>query len=382
VCCPTALSDGEFIYGPAPDQNVVNNAAYGDLIRTGQRFDIMPRIHAPFWIGDILDIDPGFAARYTQYSLGVQSQPDQNYDSFPSRFYTQFDVSAKSYLSKVFDWDAETRVKHSIIPRVEARYIPEIYKSNHNFFGNQESLKYFREQQPIDDTDVDWREGGRGVQFDANDRIIGRQIATLGLSNILVSRDKSQDKSYNSLSSLYQRRFLFDVYQTLDIYELRKGADARPWQSLNTLTQFNFGPISQQISTTTFPYHKRTLWNTNTRLRFLGRNYVGVGYTKFYSIPLEPPVNEDTRTETINLNTGLYFPYVFLSGQLMYDLNPSDTYSLNADVADFDKRIRYWSLATVITPPGECWSILASFEKPLNREAITYSLSMEFKFGE
>jgi hypothetical protein len=66
----------------------------------------------------------------------------------------------------------------------------------------------------------------------------------------------------------------------------------------------------------------------------------------------------------------------------MYDLNPSDTYSLNADVADFDKRIRYWSLATVITPPGECWSILASFEKPLNREAITYSLSMEFKFGE
>ncbi len=382
VCYPTALSNGQFVYGPGPDGTVANNTAYGDLIRTGQRFDVSPRIHAPFWIGNIFDVDPSFSVRYTQYSLGVQSDPNQGYDSFPSRFYTEFGVSTKSYISKVVEWDQDTKLRHSVIPRVDLRYIPEVYKSNHNFFGNQDSLKYVRELQPIDDSDVDWRNGGRGVQFDANDRIIGKQILTLGLSNIIVSRDKKQDKNYNSLSSQYQRNFLFDVNQTFDMHELRKGNDARPWQAINTLTELRLGPLSQIVSTATYPYHNRTIWNTNTQLRFLGRNYIGIGYSKFYTIPLEPPVDEDTRRETVNLTTGLYFPYFYISGRVMYDLNPIESSPNNNTTSDFEKQFPYWQIASVITPPGSCWSILGSMEQALGQNKPTISISMEFKFGE
>ena len=374
ICYPTALSSGDFIYGAPADQVANSNQTYGDLIRTGQRFDIMPRIHAPFWVGNVLDVDPSFGVRYTQYSLGVESDESQGYDSFPNRFYGEFGLSTKSNVSKVFKWSEETKIKHSIIPQINLRYIPEIHQTNHNFFGTPDSLMYFREVEPLDDTDADWRNNGRGIQFDNNDRVIGKQIVTFGLINKIISRDTSSDKSYNSLASPYSRNFFFNVWQAYDINEARKGDEARPWQSINTLTAFNVGPITQSVSTTTFPYHARTQWRTNTRYKFLRNNYVGLGYSKQYRILLFPPVDEDKTKEFLNFSMGLSFPYVYFFGRIRYDLRARE--------GDLEEKFRSWSVATVITPPGSCWSINASLEKQANGPNIIPSINMEFKFGE
>ena len=374
ICFPTELSSGDFVYGAGPNDTPTNNNAYGDLIRTGQRLDLMPRIHAPFWVGDVLDMDPSFGVRYTQYSLGVQSDPSQGYDSYPSRFYTEYGLNTKTYLSRVFDWSDETKIKHNLIPEINVRYIPEIHQTNHNFFGRSTDLKYFRELQPIDDTDIDWRNGGRGVQFDNNDRVIGKQIVRYGMSNTITSRPNYKEKSTSSRTSQYVRNLYFGVFQTYDINEARKGSEARPWQSIDTITQAQYGPITQSITTEFYPYHSRTRWNATTRYRFLGNNHVTLGYNKSYTILAEPPVDDNTRQEFLRLSTGLNFPYLYFFGGIDYNLNAREERN--------ELPFQSWRAAIVLTPPGSCWSINASVAQQLATGQINTSVNMEFIFGD
>lgn len=374
ICYTTELSTGDFIYGNGPGEAPTNRRSYGDLIRTGQRLDIMPRLHAPFWVGDVLDVDPSVAVRYTQYALGVESDPNQNYDATPYRLYSELGLNTKSYLSKAYDWDDETKIKHSLIPEINVRYIPHVDQTSHNFFGSQDSLRYFREIQPIDDTDLDWRNGGRGVQFDNNDRIIGKQIVRYGLTNVVTSRAKYKEKNFNSLASQYTRNFRFGVFQTFDINETRRGGDARPWQSIDTITETSMGPLTQRISTQYYPYHARTLWQASTRYRFLGDNQVTLAYNKAYVIQPEPPVDEDSKREFLDFSTGLNFKYLYLFGGLRYNLNAKED--------EGELPFQSWRVATVITPPGACWSINGSLDQQLETGNINYSISMEFIFGD
>lgn len=370
VCYPNSQSSGDFVYGAPLGQTPASNSAYGDLIRTGQRLDLKPRIHAPFWVGNVLDVDPSFMLRYTQYSLGVASDPSQGYDSFPSRFYGQLGVNVKSDLNRVYQWSKQTRIKHSIIPEVNLRYIPQIYQSNNNFFGHVEPLRYFRELQPIDDTDSDWRNGGRGIQFDNNDRVIGKQFINFSLTNKVIKRNL---KNSSALNGGYERAFYFDVSQAFDIYELRRGPDARPWQSLNTDTAFQFGPFTQSMQTYYYPYHNRTTWRTSSRYTFLSNNFLQVGYTKNYNILNQPPVDENTRREYLYFSTGINLPYVYFFGSTTYDLNTSRAPNLKPFVN--------WTVAMQITPPGACWTINAQFVKQVNTP-IQPSINMEFKFSD
>ena len=142
VCVVESNPNGSFDYGPEDfnpitDPNLDNQ--YGDLVRTGQRLDLMTTLHQPFWVGKTLDVDHGLSLRHTQYSLGVPSDADSGYDSFPSRTYFQYDVTARTFISRVFDWSETLKIKHSMIPRVELRYIPEIYKTQNHFFGDTET---------------------------------------------------------------------------------------------------------------------------------------------------------------------------------------------------------------------------------------------------
>ncbi len=369
-CYPTEQSNGDFIYGNPLGQGPASNLAYGDLIRTGQRLDLMPMIHAPFWIGNVFDVDPSLMLRYTQYSLGVPSDESQGYDSFPSRFYGQLGLDVRSDINRVYQWSDETRIKHSIIPEINLRLIPKIFQSEHNFFGETDSLRYFRELQPIDDTDSDWRNGGRGIQFDHRDRIIGQKFVDFGLSNKIISRDMSNT---NALNGGYSRALLFRVSQALDIHELRKGDDARAWQSINTETNLQMGQVSSSLITRSYPYHNRTTWNASTSYNFWSRNYIRLGYTKNYSIRLDPPVDEDSRLEYLYLSTGLNFPYVYFFGSVSYDLNTSRA----ANLVPFQD----WNIAMQITPPGSCWTINFGIVKATGNDSIQPSINMEFQFG-
>ncbi len=370
-CYPTSQSSGDFVYGTPLGQAPLNNQSYGDLIRTGQRLDLSPRFHAPFWVGDVLDVDPSLLLRYTQYSLGVASDESQGYDSFPSRFYGQLGLDLRGDLNRIYQWSEQTRIKHSILPEINFRLIPQIFQSEHNFFGQIESQRYFRELQPIDDTDSDWRNGGRGIQFDHRDRVVGQKFVNFSFTNKVIKRDL---ENTSSLNGGYSRAFQFQVSQALDIHELRKGEEARAWQPINTATSFTFGDLSSSFTTSSFPYHNRTLWGANTTYSFWSGNYVRVAYSKNYNIGLDPPVDEGSRLEFVTLSTGLNFPYVYFFGSISYDLNTNRA----EDLSPFQT----WQVAMQITPPGSCWTINAGILKAVGNESIQPSVSMEFKFSE
>jgi LPS-assembly protein len=364
----------QFIYGQ-PGSITALPLSYGDIIRTGQRLDVMPNIHAPFWLGNILDVDPGFSMRYTQYSLGVESDPSQSYNSFPSRFYTQFDVSTKSYITRVFDWSEDTKIKHSIIPEINLKYIPGVHQTNHSFFGTQKPIRYFSEQQPIQDFDADWRNGGRGIQFDNNDRIIGKQLVDFGISNKIVSRNKNKSSGLGASNSPYQQNVLFQVSQVFDISEAQRGQDARPWQNIRSYLSFVSGPFSQSLVADYYPYHATTFWSASSQYTFLGNNSLGLTYNKNYLIHQDPPVNDNTRSEVLTASTGLNLNLIHFYGSFDYVLSAKTSNS----------RFPRWMVMTDIIPPGSCWSVRAGIERYLGPEekyVNNFIFNMEFKFSE
>lgn len=374
LCFQSTTTSNGFQYGAPTGTTNLGPQDYGDLIRTGQRLDLKPTLHAPFWVGSILDVDPSLSLRYTQYSLGVDSDPTQGYDAFPHRFYSQLGLSTKTYLSQVYDWNDNSRLKHTLIPEIDIKYIPQIHQSQHHFFGTQQHLRYFRELQPIDDTDADWRNGGRGIQFDANDRVIGTQLINFALTNKILSRSLQSQSGESAISSPYKQNFYLRVSQALDLKEASRGDDARPWQDIVTEAVIQTGSWTQSLGTSYFPYHNRTLWRATSRYNFFGRNYVMFGYYKNYLIGLMPPVDDNSRNENLLLSTGLNFKYLYFYGMMEYDLNP------RKDLGR--EKFKQWSVIARITPPGSCWSIYGAVSQVMDTPRLNHSINMEFIFGE
>ena len=375
ICYINATKNDKFIYGkndknpPDPD----GERDYGDLIRTGQRFDLVSGFHSPFWLGSKFSVDPFLNLRLTQYSLGVSSDSSQGYNSTPHRFYTQLGFSAKTYAHRVFQWNKDTKIKHSIIPRIDLQYIPRIYQSDHHFFGTQKHLKYFREQQPIDDTDADWRNGGRGIQFDQNDRVIGQRLLNFSITNKIFSRSVLSDNT-ESYKNTYKKNLHFQVSQAFDLNEAAKKHHSQPWQDTRLYTFFNTGPFSQSVQTSYFPYHRRFLWQTATHYAFIPKNFISLAYTKNYMINNEPPVDDRTKDELLLLGTSFNFEYFYLYGVLEYDLTARR--ELGED------NFKRWSITARLTPPGSCWFIKGNIENRLDIGIVNYSISMQFAFSQ
>ncbi len=378
LCYVNATREDRFIYGNSYQEGPVNDndneRDYGDLIRTGQRFDLTSVFHSPFWLGSGFSVDPSLTMRLTQYSLGVGSDPSQGYDSSPNRFYTQIGLSAKTYSYRVFQWNKNTKIKHSIVPEINIRYIPKLYQSHHHFFGTQEPLKYFREQQPIDDTDSDWRNSGRGIQFDQNDRVIGQRILNLSITNKIFSRSLIPDENRNPHKNIYKKNFYFRLSQAFDLNEAMNKKQAHSWQDLRAYTYLNVDSFSQSVQTSYFPYHRRFLWQTATHYAFLPNNFISLTYTKNYVINNEPPVDNSTRDELLFFGTSLDFKYFYLYGLLEYDLSARQ--ELGED------HFKRWMISTRFTPPGSCWFINGNIENRLDTGIVNYAISMQFAFGQ
>jgi LPS-assembly protein len=367
--CFQAAGESDFNYGSPFGAPL--NGSYGDLIRTGQRLDVMPSFHAPFWMGPYLDVNPYLNLRYTQYALGVESDPTQGYSATPSRFYSQFGVSTRSYISKVFDVSEDKSIKHSIIPQFDLSYIPKIHQSDHNFFGSPDSLRYFREQQPLDNADIDWRNGGRGVQFDNRDRVIGKQLAHFAVTNKLMSRSK-KDARAGGLASRYNQELIFRVAQAFDINEAGRGADARPWQDIRSDLLFRTGPITQALTTETYPYHNWTNITSSTRYTFEDMSFVQFAYTNFASVALNPPVDRERRGEFGRMSMGLNISFIQLLGSMEYNFNPRAG----------EPAFVHWSLNSVITPPGKCWALLVGLQQFMGTSDVTHNINMRFEFAD
>jgi LPS-assembly protein len=333
-----------------------------DKIRTGQRLDMTGTAYSPLrTFGKALDITPYAIYRHTQYVLGALNEAE-NFDFFPHRNYTQLGVNTSTEISAIYQ-GSESRYKHSIVPAVDFQAITNFYQSNHIFFGAQGQTPYFLQTQPLQDLDL--APSGRGLQFDYEDRIVGRRLMNLSITNKLM------EKTSSALGTHYRQNILFSLSQAYDLIEA-KNETGRPWQDIRGLLNVRMGKVDSFTEVFSFPYHKVTNVSSRLRLNVVDTNYFEVIYTNYLNVPALPAdVNRDLRQEALWLSTGLHSTYITISGQVEYSLLEQDQ----------NQPFKRWNLNTEIVPPGRCWSLTATMFQILDTKEIGGTAMLNFKFG-
>lgn len=347
-------------YRPESSTGIFNPTT--DKIRTGQRLDMTGTLYAPLrTLHNSIDITPYAMYRYTQYVLGALNE-EEGFDFFPRRNYTQLGINTSTEISAIFR-SKDSSYRHSIVPAVDFQSITNFYQSNHSFFGSQGQIPYFLQTQPLQDTDL--LPTGRGLQFDYEDRIIGRQLMNLSLTNRLV------EKTNSPLGTSYKQNVLFSLSQAYDFIEA-KNEHGLPWQDIRGLLNVRMGMVDSFTEVFSFPYHKVTNVSSRLRLNVVGTNYFELIYTNYLNVPARPEnVNRALRQEAVWLSMGLKNPYLNLTAQLEYSLKDEDR----------GKPLKRWNLNSEIIPPGRCWSITSTLFQILDTKEIGGTAMLNFKFG-
>ncbi len=355
---PYTLSSGATAYRPQTNLGYFNPAT--DIVRTGQRLDFQPTLYSPHrLLNKSLDVTPYLGYRHTQYVLGAVNET-ANYNFFPHRNYILAGVNTSTEFSAIYR-SADTRYRHSIIPSIDFQTIPMLNQPDHPFFGSQDQIPYFLQTQPLQDTDL--LPGGRGLQFDYEDRIIGRRLLNLGITNRVMK------KSHTGLGLQYDQPFLFSIYQAYDFIEAKKDVGL-PWQDIRALMKIRWGNIDSLTEVFNFPYHKVT--NVSSRVRFnLAANYFEFIYSNYLNVPALPKdVNLTARQETLWISSGFNARYLTLSGQAEFSL------------IDDEQPWKQWRIQTEIIPPGNCWTISANLSKTLDTNNFAWTAMVNFRFGK
>jgi LPS-assembly protein len=348
---------GEQGYRPISASGVFDPAT--DKIRSGQRFDIQPYFYSPLRVlNNTVDVTPFLGYRHTQYILGALNE-GQNFDFYPSRNYTIMGVKTSTELSRVYEGETN-KYRHSIIPEITYQSIPWSYQKDHPFFGTTDQIPYFMQTQPLQDLDLS--PGGRGLQFDYEDRVVGRRLMNFGLTNRVVRKNNV------AYGSRYDQTFLFGLSQAYDFMEAKK-ADGLPWQDIRALLKVRWGKIDSFTEAFNFPYHKVT--NVSSRLRFnvVDTNYFELIYSNYLNVPARPAdVDKNERLQSLWASTGFNYLYAALAAQAEYSLEKSN--------------FQRFHISAEIIPPGRCWTISSEVTQAVDPvDDLSWKVLLNFKFG-
>jgi LPS-assembly protein len=330
-----------------------------DKVRTGQRLDLQPYVYAPIrLLNNTLEVTPFISVRHTQYLLGALST-EKNYNFAPHRDYLLTGLDASTELSRIYQ-TSDTKYRHSITPEISFQTIPYFEQTTSTFFGVQKNIPYFLQTQPLQN--VDMGPEGRGLQFDYEDRVVGRRLVNYAITNKLIR------KSNNTIGSRYDQTALFRLSQAYDVIEAQK-TDGRPWQDIRGLLNLKMGKIYSLTEASHFPYHKVTNINSTLRMYVVKSNFVELMYSNYINVPLLPKdVNTNNRFETMWISSGVASTYTNFTVSGEYDLK-------------LDKFKRF-SIIGQLIPPGSCWLIEGNIYKILDvPNGLTYNLNVTFKFG-
>jgi lipopolysaccharide assembly outer membrane protein LptD (OstA) len=154
------------IYRGGPYFDDVNNNNVFDnteFIRTGQRFDLYPRVSIPITT-TALKITPTAGVRYDFYKLPTNGNAN--------RSYIDLRTNLVSEISKAYQRGKDRQyrsLKHSIEPFVDYHVIPSVTQSSHPFFDNMNSTI-------------------NSPMFDSIDRIGKTNMVTYGITNRLMAK--------------------------------------------------------------------------------------------------------------------------------------------------------------------------------------------------
>lgn len=331
-----------------------------DKIRTGQRLDLQQMIYMPLRpLNKAIDVTPYASYRHTQYVLGAQNE-QQSFDFFPHRNYTQVGINTSTELSAIYQGQ-DSRFRHSIVPEVSIQAITNSYQSNSTFFGSQAQIPYFLQTQPLQDADI-FDTSGRGLQFDYEDRIIGKRLMNLAITN------KVTEKSQSPLGTTYTQPVLFSLSQAYDFIEA-KNDRGLPWQDIRGVLNIRRGNFNSLTEASNFPYHKVTNVNSRITYTLMNNNYIELIYANYLNVPALPSsVDRDLRQESALITLGTNTPYMNLYGSVEYSLK--------------DEEWKRWIINSSFTPKGDCWVIATELFKNLDTDKIGGNVRVAFKFGK
>jgi len=303
-----------------------------DIIRTGQRLDFQPTLYRPIQLG-YLDLLPKLSYRETQYAFPIGN------DSLYTRRYVRAELSARTTFSGVFGNPAANgdRIKHEMQPEVTYTEIPWIYQPNHPFFGSsQQAETPSYNQLNVSDASLN---GPEGLQFDYNDRVYDRKVATFALTNRLT------EKKWVSGVPQYRQFLSWRVAESFDIYQSEQSTgNTQPWSDLISDLKLDLGKFQVYQLMDYYPYQHVT--NNSSRIRVTNDagDFLQLEYLLSYNITPGQPVDKTTRTEYYTWSAKKRYRFIDFIGKINYDANPSDSVG-----------VKSWGYGTQLKMPGNCF---------------------------
>ncbi|MGB9499296.1 MAG: LPS-assembly protein LptD [Dissulfuribacterales bacterium] len=181
---------------------------------TGQRMDIHPRIYLPLRFHNYFTFEPSAGFRQTAWYENPESSDStaRNGNDYQHREIYDLKADLSTDLFNVFDMQGETvdKIKHTITPRLEYNYIPDL-----------DQTKY--------------------PSFDNIDRIDPENLMTFSITNLLISKTSKDEPIDNdgitrnikgkSDSNTYNQFFRFKIEQSYDFNKENK-PDEKPFLPL------------------------------------------------------------------------------------------------------------------------------------------------------
>ena len=387
-----------------------------DVIRTGQRMELMPEISYPMHAGPYLDVLPSLLFRHTQYSFNVTAPEGTSFDTAPYRQYVRARVSARTRFSRIFgsrpepppppeppkSWvDSESKTsaalpdpnkplvpptqpdppplyRHEVEPEIVLTKVPYLYQTpNSPFFGEGSQLAIFREALPISDADFT---GKRGIQFDYNDRLTNRNTLSYSLSNNLVRKLTRQGVAdYKQIASV-------KLMQSYDFDEatrsLTSAEDQRfPFSDISLLIDMRLDRFETNSLFRYYPYHRQT--NTASRARYFltPATYLEAGFTQSYEIT-ELVRETKVKGEETMLGAGLKLRYADIVGGVVFSPQEVRISPEGEKPERFESKyqLKAWRSSLNVRPPGKCWGIRGNFEQQVAQE-LRWTIDFDFQFG-
>lgn len=337
-----------------------------DIIRTGQRFFITPKLALPLRAGRFLNIVPSATFNHTQYAFGVDPAPKVNFDQNPTRDFVRADVSARTEFSRVFgdltDPNAN-RYKHSFQPELFLSNIPWLNQTNNEFFGQNNMIPAYHDDDPITNFDFFKSDPSQrsDIQFDYYDRVYDRNIVGINLNNFLTR------KTMKSGAADYFQIAQFSLSEIYDFEEAKKPRDVgRPWSDARALLDIRLPNFETNSFVRYFPYQRVT--DIDSRIAFLmGNKYISLNYTEAYIITESVVADPYFRQETLSAAGGLNTTYFNLSAGVQYDL--------------VHRQYMSWLAQLDLRPPGNCLLLHFGLSQPIANGTTPVAVQFSFNFN-
>jgi len=335
-----------------------------DIIRAGQRGSVEPRLSYPFQVGRYLDFLPSVSYNETNYQFGLGDQPSAY------RRYFRDTLSTRTQFSHIFgDTDdiEAVRYKHEVEPEVVYTNLPWYEQNNHPFFAASD--QFYRRDQVLTNYDI--------PQFDYEDRLYDRQLATFILSNYLIRR------TYNGESGNYSQLALFRLSQSFDFYEdsrpLKTFETREPWSDIDALLDLRLGWLDTNTVAKYYPYENVTSISSRIKAKNSRLDYIQMIYSQDFQIlragiltaanAPNPQTQILNPTQNLDMQAGKKFKYFWLSGGITYDV-VSRTWT-------------QYQYAIDILPPGDCWSVSLGQVVPISNGGgePTFQFAFNLNYG-